>query len=227
MVYVAIYLLFFLRGGLFLFCFCVHSLSVLFRPENCLLMRAVCSKLYVCERSFIYCTANSLGKAIFRQFWRRFFFFFKALGSMGVGWRRLNCNDFPLCHLAVFQGFSLRPHWAIWGACFLISPGRLPVSLGGNSLGTGFNWGHPPWRSFPALSREMEALNVMHIKTSRTAGQAPGLWCPEAVIMSQFNVSFSKRLHPIVGEAWPLPKRALENTGLQTGHNPDVWNLPK
>ena len=67
---------FFLRGGLFLFCFCLHSLSVLFRPENCLLMRAVCSKLYVWERSFIYCTANSLGKAIFRQFWRRVFFFF-------------------------------------------------------------------------------------------------------------------------------------------------------
>lgn len=139
---------FFLRGGLFLFCFCLHSLSVLFRPENCLLMRAVCSKLYVWERSFIYCTANSLGKAIFRQFWRSFFFFFfKGMREHGGGVGGLNCNDFPLCHLAVFQGFSLRLRWAIWGACFLISPGHLPVSLGGNSLGTGFNWGHPPWRS--------------------------------------------------------------------------------
>lgn len=39
-----------------------------------------------------------------------FFFFFRHEGAWGGGF---NCDDFPLCHLAVFQGFSLWQHWAI------------------------------------------------------------------------------------------------------------------
>lgn len=148
----------------------------------------------LCERALIYCTVNLMNKAIFRQFRKNgfffSFFFFRHEGAWSGG--SFNCNDFPPCHLAVFQGFSLWQHRAIWGSCFLISPGRLPVSLGGNSPGTGFNWGHPPWKRFPPLSREMEALNVMHIKTSSIAGQEQAgsdvprlLLCPSLMLAFQ------------------------------------------
>lgn len=34
-----------------------------------------------------------------------FFFFFKGMREHGGGVGGLNCNDFPLCHLAVFRAF--------------------------------------------------------------------------------------------------------------------------
>lgn len=103
--------------------------------------------------------------------------FFRHEGAWGG--ENFNCNDFPLCHLAVFQGFFIMAALGLLRYLLSNQPGCLPVSFGGNSLGTGFNWGHPPWKRFPSLSGEMEALNVMHIKTSSTAGQA------QAALMSR------------------------------------------
>lgn len=103
---------------------------------------------------------------------------FFGLRERGVGVGP-NCNDFPQCHLAAFQGFFITAALGLLRYLLSNQPGCLPVSPSGNSRGTGFNWGHPPWKRFPPLSREMEALNVMHIKTSSAAGQA------QAALMSR------------------------------------------
>lgn len=94
---------------------------------------------------------------------------FRHEGAWGGG--SFDGNDFPLCHLAVFQGFFIMA--ALGHLRYLLSnqSGCRPVSLGGNALGTGFNWGHPPWKRFPPLSGDMEALTVRHIKTSSPAGR--------------------------------------------------------
>lgn len=46
---------------------------------------------------------------------------------MGWGWG-FNCNDFPWCHLAVFQGFFITAALGLLRYLLSNQPGCLPVS---------------------------------------------------------------------------------------------------
>lgn len=65
--HMVIYLLFGGEWVAFVFVLTIFSLHAV-KPNTCFITKSWCSKLCVCERSFIYCIVNSLDKAICRYF---------------------------------------------------------------------------------------------------------------------------------------------------------------